>query len=281
MTWTFTDSLAEYRTRAGDFLTAHPVENTVLLTLLHRLEHGQPTGGDPALAPRLGYWRPSGSAPVAGACVQTPPQWIGLSTMPVDAAVELAELLASERLVTGVAGALPEATAFTDTWSARTGGTAKVHEEQRLFRLGELLVPTVPGRLRPAEPADRELLADWLADFFDLVGADGHDPAGTAALRTRAGELFVWEDPDGHPVSFAALSQVIAGMTRIGPVYTPSEHRGHGYASGVTAGIAAVGRDRGAAEVLLYTDLANPVSNSIYQKIGFRPVADSVIINFR
>ncbi|MCC9310815.1 GNAT family N-acetyltransferase [Kitasatospora sp. RB6PN24] len=281
MTWTFSDSLPEYRTEAGDFLTAHPAENTVLLTLLHRLEQGQLTSGGPGSVPRHGWWRPSADAPVAGAWLQTPPQGIRLSTMPVRAAVELAGLLAGDREVTGVGGGTAEARAFADTWAGRTGATAVVHEEQRLYRLGELAVPAVPGRLRPATPDDYGLLVPWLADFFDYVGFPDFDAPGMAVQRIQAGEFFIWEDGDGRPVSFAGLSQVIVGMTRIGPVYTPPEARGHGYASAVTAGLCEVARERGATEVLLYTDLANPTSNSIYQKIGFRPVADSVIINFR
>ncbi|TQF03646.1 GNAT family N-acetyltransferase [Kitasatospora acidiphila] len=281
MTWTFTDSLPEYRTQAGDFLTAYPAENTVLLTLLHRLEQGRLTGGDPGQAPRHGWWRPSADAPVAGAWLQTPPQGIRLSTMPVRAAVELADLLADAPDVTGVGGGTAEARAFADAWAAHTGATATVHEEQRLYRLGELAVPAVPGRLRPATPDDHELLVPWLAAFFEFVGFPGFDAVGIATQRTLAGEFFIWEDEAGRPVSLAGLSQVIVGMTRIGPVYTPPEARGHGYASAVTAGICEVARERGATEVLLYTDLANPTSNSIYQKIGFRPVADSVIINFR
>ena len=36
----------------------------------------------------------------------------------------------------------------------------------------------------------------------------------------------------------------------------------------------------GAEQVVLFTDLANPVSNAIYQRIGFEPVSDWVTIAF-
>jgi predicted GNAT family acetyltransferase len=65
-------------------------------------------------------------------------------------------------------------------------------------------------------------------------------------------------------------------MSRIGPVYTPPEHREHGYASAVTAAAAAWALAAGACHVVLFTDLANPVSNSIYPRLGFRPVHDAV-----
>lgn len=69
-------------------------------------------------------------------------------------------------------------------------------------------------------------------------------------------------------------------MSRIGPVYTPTDQRGRGYASAVTAAASAHALAQGAAEVLLYTDLANPTSNSIYQQIGYRPVEDCLTLDF-
>jgi predicted GNAT family acetyltransferase len=200
--------------------------------------------------------------------------------MPVEAALELLDLLIDRPGLTGVAGAVAEARAFAAAWAERTGGAVEVDAEQRLYRLGELVPPPGGGRLRPAVPADRELLLSWFAAFFAEVGFEAHDIESMVVRRAADGEVHVWEDAAGRPVALAGLSQVLAGMTRIGPVYTPPELRGNGYASAATAAVSALGRERGASEVLLFTDLANPTSNSIYQKIGFRPLGDSVILNF-
>ncbi|WP_035846877.1 GNAT family N-acetyltransferase [Kitasatospora azatica] len=280
MTWTLTDSLDEFRAHAGDYLAAHPAENTVLLTIVSNLAGGGTAGGDPSRRPRFGWWRASEDAPVAGAWAQTPPFPLRLGRMPVEAARELLDALTEHRELAGVSGGVVEARAFAEAWAERTGGTVEIHEEQRLYRLGELTPPATAGRLRPARPADRELLIDWFGDFFAVVGVQPHDVESIVAHRAARGDLHIWEDEAGRAVSFAGLSQVTAGMTRIGPVYTPPELRGNGYASAVTAAISAVGCERGASEVLLFTDLANPTSNSIYQKIGFRPLGDSVILNF-
>lgn len=82
------------------------------------------------------------------------------------------------------------------------------------------------------------------------------------------------------PVSLAGVTRQVVGMIRVGPVYTPPGFRGHGYASAVTAAASQRAREAGAKEVLLYTDLANPTSNSIYQQIGYRPVEDRVVLAF-
>ena len=93
------------------------------------------------------------------------------------------------------------------------------------------------------------------------------------------GGLSVWQ-AGGRPVSMGGVSRQVAGMVRIGPVYTPPDLRGHGYASAITADLSRRAREAGAAEVLLYTDLDNPVSNSIYQRIGYRAVEDRVVLAF-
>ena len=98
------------------------------------------------------------------------------------------------------------------------------------------------------------------------------------ALEGGAGELL-WK-VGGEPVAQAAARAVSAGMSRIGPVYTPPEHRRHGYAAAVTAAAAQWAQDRGARHVLLYTDLANPTTNRLYPRLGFRPRYDAVELRF-
>ncbi|HUQ54021.1 GNAT family N-acetyltransferase [Lentzea sp.] len=79
---------------------------------------------------------------------------------------------------------------------------------------------------------------------------------------------------DGVPVSWAASTTPVAGVSRVGPVYTPPEHRRHGYAAAVTAAVCRWAHSAGAAHVVLTADLANPTANSVYHGIGFRPVSD-------
>jgi len=147
--------------------------------------------------------------------------------------------------------------------------------EERLFRCDEVGPPDgVPGRGRRAVETDAELLARWRAPY--LVDVFGRVPPGTdlAAWPGQAlrGGTWLWED-GGRVVSHAAARASLAGAVRIGAVYSPPEHRGHGYASAVVAAITAEVLARGEVPVL-FTDLANPTSNKIYQRIGYRPVED-------
>jgi GNAT superfamily N-acetyltransferase len=154
---------------------------------------------------------------------------------------------------------------------------------QRLFRLDELDPPTgVPGRAVAAAEDDRELVRGWYVAFMAEAeperGQSEESIIRSADVMMSQATCWLWLDPDGKPVSMAARRPVVAGSARIGPVYTPQSARGHGYGSAVTAAATRDILDEGALPVL-FTDLANPTSNKIYQRMGYRPVEDRVIVN--
>ena len=70
-------------------------------------------------------------------------------------------------------------------------------------------------------------------------------------------------------------------MVRILIVYTPPEHRGRGYGGAATTVVTRQALDAGRiGDVVLFTDLANPTSNALYQRLGYRPVEDRVVVEF-
>jgi predicted GNAT family acetyltransferase len=93
--------------------------------------------------------------------------------------------------------------------------------------------------------------------------------------------LWLWEDGAGVVASLAARTSAVAGVSRIAPVYTPPEHRRHGYGTAVTAACTADALARDAERVVLYTDLADPSANAMYQRIGFRPIGGRRVVQFK
>jgi hypothetical protein len=77
-------------------------------------------------------------------------------------------------------------------------------------------------------------------------------------------------------VSLAGWGGRTPNGVRIGPVYTPPEHRRRGYGSAVTAAVTAEQLAAGRTFCFLYTDLANPTSNKIYTEIGYELVCDAI-----
>jgi predicted GNAT family acetyltransferase len=103
-------------------------------------------------------------------------------------------------------------------------------------------------------------------------------------LASPTAGFLVWED-GGEPVSLAGWGGATPNGIRVGPVYTPPELRGRGYATALTAELSRRlldGRlfEGGRRFCFLYTDLANPTSNAIYERIGYRRVAESAEIVF-
>ncbi len=139
------------------------------------------------------------------------------------------------------------------------------------------------GAARLAFDDDRGLLVDWVELFFgETFGHHRDDAAGAGfidAAKEKHDQFVLWA-AGGVPVSMAMLRAPAAGVSRIGPVFTPQNRRGNGYGAAVTAAAADLALRRGTADVVLFADLANPTSNGIYQRIGFEGVADSVRIDF-
>jgi hypothetical protein len=205
--------------------------------------------------------------------------------MPDEAAVVLARALhARGEDAPGVNGALPAARLCAEETARLTGGAVTVSQHTRLFELGDLVVPPNPsGRLRVATEGDLELALEWFLAFRaaadEQAGRDSGSSQESAetpeSMRRRIalGRVWLWVDAAGRPVHLTAANPPAFGVARIGPVYTPPEHRGHGYAS---AAVAEVSRQivASGARACLFTDQANPTSNKIYEALGYRPVVD-------
>ena len=93
------------------------------------------------------------------------------------------------------------------------------------------------------------------------------------AERIAEERVLVWEDERGRVVHLTGHNLPSFGVARVGPVYTPREHRGQGYATAAVAAVSCRLLDRG-ARVCLFTDQANPTSNRIYEALGYRRVVD-------
>jgi predicted GNAT family acetyltransferase len=171
-----------------------------------------------------------------------------------------------------VAGPEPTVGLFAELWSAFTGVGASLAVRMRVFEARDVIHPPQPsGRFRAATEADMPAVAPWAAAFYEEVGL--HDPGDATSEQIDEGRLFVWEDE--RPVSMVAWAGRTGRTVRINSVYTPPDMRGRGYASACVAHLTRRLLDEGLESVCLYTDLANPTSNKIYQAIGYRPVCDA------
>jgi len=270
----FHESAEEFRAVAEPFYGRDPVGHTIELTVLR--------GALPDDSLLLTVWE---NSEIVGAALQTPPYPLACNGIPARSVDLVAAEVATMRPdLTGVRGAGRSAVAYADAWRAITGRVGSVIAEERLYRLGTLAPPSgVDGVSRAASDDDRAVLVDWVEQFFVEAFSHSRDnQAGQEFIRTAQdkGDQFLLWIVDGLPVSMAMLRAPAARVSRIGPVFTPVDRRGHGYGSAITAAAAALALSRGVDDVVLFADLANPTSNGIYQKFGFEPAADNVRFEF-
>lgn len=179
--------------------------------------------------------------------------------------------------------ALAGPTQIVDDVAAALGFPLTQRMEERLFRLDDLIPRRdVVGSARLAGPKDADFLAGWYVAFtveaFGLLppGFDARRMTERALVRSRC---WIWSDEAGVPRSMAVRHPAVRDASRIGPVYTPSDARGQGFASAATAAASRDILDEGAV-ACLYTDLANPTSNKIYEALGYSPVLDRTLVRF-
>ncbi|WP_409485407.1 GNAT family N-acetyltransferase [Arsenicicoccus dermatophilus] len=271
---TETADAAAFLRAAATVIETQPVIHSVIATNALRLASA-PAAGDARFYLLHRHDR------LVAAAMHTPPHPPHLAFTDPECAVALADHLdVHGRVVTGVGGLRDGALAFAEHWCAERDLEPQVHVDLGIYDLPvEPALPwPVDGSMRVAEPQDRELVEGWMRDFRDEVSVDDARPEIDARQPLEDGRIGLWLAGD-VPVAMCASSVPAGGVTRLSWVWTPPEHRGHGYASAVVARWSRREQERG-HRCLLYTDLANPTSNAIYQALGYRRIGDSVTLRF-
>ena len=267
----FSDDPAWVLTKAEAFLASQPVLHNLILTLLHaRVAHHEPGR----------YWVATDSNRAVGAVFQSPLNFPAtLTPMQPEVVESLVDAIAEAGVTfPGVNGEAATAARFAGQWTERkkTPGTPS-----QGFRLYEVLEvqdqPAISGNLRKAISGDRDQVIAYMRGFDADIGEHRSDVERVVDRRLPAGQFWLWDD--GEIVSMAAHSEPVEGVVRVQAVYTPPKKRNRGYATACVRGLSKQIRDAG-HRCILYTDLANPTSNSIYRRIGYRAVGEALRYEF-
>ena len=278
----FHNHASELISLSGPYLEQNECENNLPIGLAYRLAEDPYYYGPelPLLMSILEQGR------VVGVVVMTPPKRIVLSRFDANIQTTVAHLVRHLReidvQIPGVVGPAVEVQTFADCWIEDVLGVSmKLSRRMRVFEARTVAdLPLSPGKLRVAGMDDHLLMTKWIAAFAETIGepVNLEDARSHAEKRIKDQSLHIW-DHNG-PVSIAGVSRPMRNGTTIGPVYTPPEHRNKGYATSSVLLLTKKLLSDGYSFCSLYTDLANPTSNSIYIKIGYVPIGDALEINF-
>lgn len=265
-------SAADFLALAESALLAAEVENNLILGLAYALAKRTPNAGE--LTPYFAA-ATDDAGRVVMCAFRTLPGKVGVTrALRPEALRPLADdVWRACPDATSVIGPRPTVDTFANEFASVSRAVAALHANQRLYELRAVVPPAQPaaGRLRVARAEDASRLVEWATAFFAAIREPG-GAEGFVRSHLDDGSLVVWDD-EGI-VAMAAAAGRTMHAARIGFVYTPPERRGRGYASALVAALSQRLLDEGRSRCCLYTDLANPTSNAIYQRLGYTALCD-------
>jgi predicted GNAT family acetyltransferase len=273
--------IEDFLSRAMPALREQEAANNLMLGIALRLQKDRYAYGESVFSATL----EEGGALVAAALMTTPHNLIiycnGVLCSPAWPLV-VDVLQKYNWKVPGVTGQSAPARAFARAWNQITGQQTSLALHTRAYELKYVIQPPMlpAGFMRQAVPNDLALGTAWEQAFIDeaLGENEPHPSQERTRQRILNGELFLWVD--GEPVSMAVTTRPLGQGISIGPVYTPPHKRRRGYASALVAALSQKMLDSGYSYCTLFTDLANPTSNTIYQRIGYRAVCEYDMYKF-
>jgi uncharacterized protein len=277
------DDPATFRRDGAPVLLAHAARNNLPLGILQVLQD------QPEVYPDFHLWMAVRDEQPRGLALQTERFNVVMAEpLEEDAVDALAEATVVDGgPLPGIVANIPWADRFAKRVTAMSGRGAERILHEGVWELTAVEeVATPRGAARVATPDDRDLLRGWLRAFAEEALPPEHpwDEAHSdldidLRLTGQSGGYWLWEE--GTPVSVSGHREVINVGSRIGPVYTPPQHRGRGYATRLVAELSAARLAAGDPACFLYTDMANPTSNAIYARVGYVKVCDAAEYSFR
>ncbi|WP_186575915.1 GNAT family N-acetyltransferase [Aquibacillus kalidii] len=232
-------------------------------------------------------WLVTNQGEVVYAFMQTPPHNVilpdvdGIDTQIVDQVVEF--LFDQKVAVPGVLGRDSLAKHFAESWAKKVNVNFELEMEQLIYQLDQVNpYKQLSGKLEKAEHKHASLIKQWLIAFGEqaLEPLSTEEASNMSQRFIKKESVYLWVE-QGEPVSMVNQSRKSKSGASINAVFTPDQHKRKGYATAAVAALSQKLLDEGNKFCTLYTDLSNPTSNSIYQKIGYNMVGSSCMYIFK
>jgi uncharacterized protein len=265
----------EFIARAAPWLLDREAEHNVILGDAHLLLSEDNPFEEPIYLATL-----ENESGIVGCAARPPPDGLTLTRLPAEAIdVLVDDLCQVYDGLPGLLGPEEEATQFARRWSRRKECDWSVVVHWRWYSVENVHDPenSPAGRLRLADEGDLQVVDEWAIEYAREMGTRV-DVRAFFERKLRTGSLYLWVD--GVPRSLVAVSGLIPTSGRISAVYTPPDDRRKGCATAAVAAASALMLNAGRRMCVLLADLKDPTANSIYQRIGYRPVCDVVELEF-
>lgn len=212
---------------------------------------------------------------------------VAISRMDESSQTELASTLADLNLdLSGIVGPKESCSILADIWCKLKNIESTIGMHQGIYELINVIKPDLDGgEMLVATEEHRSIVSSYTLGFINDCFPDEKEPVERAnemaERHIKNGTIYLWKNSNGEIVSMASKNRESKNAATVSLVYTPKELRGKGYASCIVAQLSEKLLADGKSKCNLFTDLKNPTSNSIYQKIGYRFLGESMHFNFK
>ncbi|MCK4380655.1 MAG: GNAT family N-acetyltransferase [Candidatus Lokiarchaeota archaeon] len=279
------EDIYEFYDLSFPFLIKREVENGLLLSILNYLKDNVHRYGKemPLLLALLE------NDDIKLIALMTPPHNLIISHTDDMTSIEIIieELLKQKKELPGVLSFKEAANKFAKLWCEKKSLKFQVLRNERIYKLVEVSKDTLgTNKFTVATKVYQSLVLKWASEMLTEAIVEVSEEALERnrnnikkELEEGNSRIYLIFDKN-EPVSMARKSGKTLNGTGINLVYTPPPLRRKGYATECVAKLSKLILEEGNDYCFLFTDLSNPVSNSIYQKIGYRAVIDVDEIKF-
>ncbi|MCK4980231.1 MAG: GNAT family N-acetyltransferase [Candidatus Delongbacteria bacterium] len=184
--------------------------------------------------------------------------------------------------VSGIIGRKELCADIVKIWAEKSSFKPEISMDQRIYRLDQVNnTHDSKGCFKIADKEDSKTLVKWLMEFNKYIGENPDKDKAEKQIKNLINKerAYLWVDK--VPVAMVLAGRETKNGITVSGVYTPEKFRNNGYATSCVAKVSKLLLEEGFKFCTLYTDLSNPTSNSIYMKIGYEPIADSLMYEFK
>jgi len=273
----FYDSVDEFHHIAYPFLIKHEAENNLPLAILNSLKRNKEIYGvEVPLLFSLIY-----DEKLELIALRTPPHDLIIAYLDKLEAISILvdELYKRKEKLPGVLSFKEAADTFAKLWCEKNSLKCNLFRKERVFKLERVSKDLIGDRLfSVASKAHKTLVLQWAEEMMREAMIDLTEELVDQSKKNFAKEFdenrssFYLLFDINEPVSMVRKAGKTPNGNFINYVYTPPSLRRKGYATECVAKMSKLLLEEGNKYCFLFTDLSNPISNSIYQKIGYGPV---------
>jgi len=273
------EDIEEFYALAFPFLITREAENNLQLSILNHLRQDIRRYGEEIPFLLLMEERDE----VRLIALRTPPYDLSISYTDdlelINILVE--ELFKRKEKLPGVISFKKTADKFAKLWSKKNSLKLHLLRKERMYQLEEVSKETLGQRkFTVATKINQDLVLKWASEMMMEALTEINEEELERNLTNIKKEfkeenstIYLLFEND-KPVSMARKAGKTPNGKFVNLVYTPPSLRRKGYATECVAKLSKLILEEGNRYCFLFTDLSNPTSNSIYQKIGYRPVID-------